>query len=153
MENKEVLSYNKVISAIAALNEAEDALEKSEKEFAEVFMAKKNSNLFLKKHGVDIDRIKDHYTKIDRIEIEDGFDRGLIRMCVVVHSFGETDYYDSSLFNKQELIDFLSADDYYAPILAKEKEEKEIAKLKKEKADKEKRKKLYEELKKEFENG
>lgn len=153
MENKEVLSYNNVINAMASVDAAEEALKKSQKEFAEVFMAKKNSNLFLKKHRVDIDRIKDNYTKIDRIEIEDGFDRGLIKMWVVVHSFGETDYCDTSIFNKQELIDFLSADDYYAPILAKEKEEKENAKLEKEKADKEKRKKLYEELKKEFENG
>lgn len=146
MENKEVQMLNDLIAKDHAVEEAEDALFKAQVDFWKMFKSKKNWKIFAKRHGCDRD------LDFDRIIIEDGFGDDKIRMLFVVKFHGETEYYETNIFPKQDLVDFLSAEDYYAPILAKEKELKEKAKILHEEAEKEKRKKLYEELKKEFEN-
>ena len=146
MENKEVAMLNDLIEKDHAVEEAEDALFKAQVDFWKMFKSKKNWKIFAKRHGCDRD------LDFDRIIIEDGFGDDKIRMVFAEKFHGETEYYNTSIFPKQELVDFLSAEDYYAPIIAKEKELKENAKILHEEAEKERRKKMYEELKKEFEN-
>lgn len=143
---KEVLMFNDLIEKDHAVEEAEDALFKAQVDFWKMFKSKKNWKIFAKRHGCD------RHFEFDRIIIEDGFGDDKIRMLFVVKFHGETEYYETNIFPKQELIDFLSAEDYYAPILAKEKEEEEKAEILHAEAEKERRKKMYEELKKEFEN-
>lgn len=146
MENKEVAMLNDLIEKDHAVEEAEDALFKAQVDFWKMFKTKKGWKIFAKRHGCD------RNFDFDRIIIEDGFGDDKIRMLFVVKFHGETEYYETNIFPKQELIDFLSAEDYYAPILAKEKELKEKAEILHAEAEKERRKKMYEELKKEFEN-
>ena len=148
MENKEVQMLNDLIAKDHAVEEAENALRKAQIDFWEIFSSKKNWKVFAKRHGCD------SAFDFDRIEIEewDASENDNIRMNFITESYGETECYYTRFFPKKELADFLSSDDYYAPIFAKEKGEMEKAKKLKEETDREKRKKMYEELKKEFEN-
>jgi hypothetical protein len=148
MENKEVQMLNDLIAKDHAVEEAENALLKAQIDFWETFKSKKNWKVFAKRHGMDRD------FDFDRMEIEewDANENDNIRMNFIIKFHGETECYSTHFFPKKELVDFLSSDDYYADIFAKEKEEKERAKKLKEEDDRKKRKKMYEELKKEFEN-
>lgn len=61
---------NEVLNRMTLLDEAEETLEKAQKNFAKKFMEKKNCDVFLKRHGLDTNykSIKDD---IVRFEIED----------------------------------------------------------------------------------
>lgn len=148
MENKEVQMLKDLIAKDHAVEEAENALSKAQIDFWEMFKSKKNWKTFAKRHGMDRD------LGFDRMEIEewDANENDNIRMNFIDRFHGETECYSTRFFPMKELVDFLSSDDYYAPIFAKENEEKEKAKKLQEEADRENRKKLYEKLKKEFEN-
>lgn len=122
---------------------------KLEDELLEKFKEKKNWGLFLKRHGMNSDweeyldghqYYSIHFSKDDKCEIwaEDHF-RG---ECTNSESTRE--------FPIQEFIDFMNSEDYYAPLLGRLERLKLFRQKRSEEEAKERRRKLYEELKKEF---
>lgn len=141
---------NKLIQAKLQVSRWKIEASKLEGELLRKFKEKKNWGLFLKRHGMhgDWEEYQDgrqhysiHFTEDDKCEIwaEDYF-RG---ECTNEETTRE--------FPIQEFIDFMNSDDYYASLIDRLERLRSFKEKKSEEEAKKRRKELYEQLKKEFE--
>ena len=129
-----------------AKGKAESALHQAKDDLWNAFTDKKDWKLFLKRHGLDLEEVTCNCHDWDIF-----FDGDKMQIRLEDYFRGEYDYYYTNEFKASEFCDFLNSDDYYGPIMRRFESLKAVWDKQKSKEDKERRKQLYEKLKKEFE--
>lgn len=133
--------------AVTAKGKAESALRKAKDDIWYAFTDKKDWKLFLKRHGLDLEKVNCNCHDWDFF-----FDDDIMRIRLEDYFRGEYDYYATDDFKISEFCDFMNSDDYYGPIMRRLESLKAVWDKQQAKEDKERRRQLYEKLKKEFEN-
>lgn len=133
--------------AVTAKGKAESAFRKAKDDIWYAFTGKKDWKLFLKRHGLDLEKVNCNCHDWDFF-----FDDDIMQIRLEDYYRGEYDCYTTDDFKISEFCDFMNSDDYYGPIMRRLESLKAVWDKQKAKEDKERRRKLYEKLKKEFED-